>query len=90
MIRAVRAYMFNWDSNPALAATASTIPKKIRHIIMKQKYDLAKFFRLTLDAVKANTIRRINPTQGIENRSSYPKYPHIEIGAYSGGIEGVL
>ena len=27
-----------------------------------------------------NTRRRINPTSGIENRSSYPKYPHMEIG----------
>ncbi len=82
--------MLSWDSTPALAAIANMIPIRIANTIRKQKYDLAKFFRFTLVAVKANTIRSINPTQGIENRSSYPKYPHIEIGSYSGGIEGVL
>ena len=53
-------------------------------IIEKQKYDLAKFLRLIfLVPPNENTSSRIKPIKGIENKISYPKYPHIEIGSYS-------
>ncbi len=61
------------------------IAHMISSIIKKQKYDLAKFLTFTFFAVIANTIRHINPIQGIENKSSYPKYPHMDIGLYSSG-----
>lgn len=50
-------------------------------IIEKQKYDLAKFLRLIfLVPPNENTSSRIKPIKGIENKISYPKYPHIDIG----------
>lgn len=59
--------------------------------IRRQKYDLAKFFKLTLDVPpKENTNSKINPTIGIENKISYPKYPQAEIGLYSFGISTEL
>ena len=52
--------------------------------IVRQKYDLAKFFTFLLaEPPNENTRRMMNPITGIENRISYPKYPHIEIGLYS-------
>ena len=55
-------------------------------MISTQKYDLAKFRRLTfLVPPRENTIRRINPIRGIEKRIWYPKYPHMEIGLISSG-----
>jgi hypothetical protein len=54
--------------------------------IKKQKYERAKFLRLTfLAPPKENTSRRIKPTHGIENNISYPKYPTY----LSGGIPQV-
>ena len=39
----------------------------------KSQYDLAKFLLLILLSLNENTIKKINPTKGIENKTEYPK-----------------
>jgi hypothetical protein len=63
---------------PAIAVKIAT---KITTTIKKQKYDLAKLRRLMFFVPPNENIRSImKPTHGMENRISYPKYPHIEMG----------
>ena len=66
-------------NRPAIIIINTT--NNITNKIIKQKYERAKLRKFKfLVPPNENTIKKINPTNGIENRSSYPKYPHIVIG----------
>ena len=58
---------------PVKNAIANMITNITKQIMVKQKYDLAKFFLLTFFAPIAMMMRQINPIIGIENKISYPK-----------------
>lgn len=63
--------------------TAAPIPTTAIIItnMKKQKKERAKLRRFTLLVPPTEkTISNIKPMIGIENKNSYPKYPHIEIG----------
>ena len=58
---------------PVARAIAMSTTVMTSDRINTQNLDLAKFFRFLFLGAKARIISRIKPTNGIANRSSYPK-----------------